>query len=407
MRSIFNKVAMGEKNPKWENSITRLNDLYKRSDDIRNEFMRDYNRILHCTAYRRLKHKTQVFFATENDHICTRIEHVNHVASVSYSLSHFLGLNTQLTNAIALGHDLGHAPFGHSGEEIISGIVEEELGEKFWHEKNSLRFVDKLETLQDDRAWEHNLNLTYAVRDGIISHCGEVDDNVITPREEFLDLGELREPSQYSPYTWEGCIVKIADKIAFIGRDMEDALELDVLSVDDLWALKKDIKTTLGIKVKSINNTALMHGFMIDLCDSSDPEEGIRISSDSLKLMKHLREFSYKNIYHHERLSYFQEYAELIIRSIYKALKGFYEKENTLANLKRYQHIYPLLIKEFTRWIIKYSSLEGMSRPREYKNSLVYDIKDEKDYRRSIIDFISGMTDNFAIKLFKELTTFL
>ena len=196
----FQKVSASPKNPKWTKMIERKEALYKQKDDIRNDFERDYTRILHSTAYRRLKHKTQVFFATQNDHICTRIEHVNHVVSVSYTLSTFLGLNTQLTNAIAIGHDLGHAPFGHAGESILSELSETQIGEKFWHEKNSLRFVDKIETLLDPRGKECNLDLTYAVRDGIISHCGEVDETALAPRAEAIHLENIAESNQYPPY---------------------------------------------------------------------------------------------------------------------------------------------------------------------------------------------------------------
>jgi dGTPase len=119
-RGLFSKVSAHEGNPKWEQGISRMQPLYKKPNEIRSEFARDYNRILHCTAYRRLKHKTQVFFATSHDHVCTRIEHVTHVSSVSYTIANYLGLNTELTNAIAIGHDLGHAPFGHAGEKFLA-----------------------------------------------------------------------------------------------------------------------------------------------------------------------------------------------------------------------------------------------------------------------------------------------
>ena len=115
----FASVSAHPENPKWKEYIRRDSELYERKNDIRSEFNRDYNRILHCNAYRRLKHKTQFFFATSNDHICTRLEHVNHVSSVSYTIADFLGLNTELTAAIAIGHDLGHAPFGHEGNESL------------------------------------------------------------------------------------------------------------------------------------------------------------------------------------------------------------------------------------------------------------------------------------------------
>ena len=170
----FEDVSICEDNDKYKRCIIRNGDIYKRSNDIRSEFNRDYNRILHSNAYRRLKHKTQVFFATKNDHICTRIEHVNHVSSVSYSIAKYLGLNTELTMAISIGHDIGHPPFGHDGERVLSNFTKNKLGYKFWHEKNSLRFADYIETLPTQTDKEVNLNLTYAVRDGIICHCGEV-----------------------------------------------------------------------------------------------------------------------------------------------------------------------------------------------------------------------------------------
>ena len=214
-RNIFKDYASNENNADWERHIERQAPLYKRKDDIRSEYERDYTRILHSLAYRRLKHKTQVFFNIDNDHICTRMEHVQHVESVSCTISKFLGLNTDLTRAIAMGHDLGHAPFGHEGEVELTNIRNELGLDAFWHERNSLRMIDKIELLQDNNKNYQNLNLTYAVRDGIISHCGEVDENGIKPRKEKIDLDTFKISGQYQAYTWEGCVVKIADKIAY------------------------------------------------------------------------------------------------------------------------------------------------------------------------------------------------
>lgn len=170
----FKEVAAIEENKNWNRLIHRENELYSRNNDIRSEFERDYTRVLHSLAYRRLKHKTQVFFNVDNDHICTRMEHVSHVESVSSTIGKFLGLNTELIRAIATAHDLGHAPFGHQGETVIKELTEKYLGTTFWHERNGLYFVDKVELLEDNNRFFQNLNLTYAVRDGIISHCGEV-----------------------------------------------------------------------------------------------------------------------------------------------------------------------------------------------------------------------------------------
>ena len=185
---IFKSVAANSSNPKWRLLIARPSELYSRSDEVRSPFSRDYTRILHSMAYRRLKHKTQVFFNIDNDHICTRMEHVSHVDSVSCTIAKALGLNDELTKAISIGHDLGHAPFGHHGERVISALTDKYLGKTFWHEQNGLRFVDKIELLEDNYKKQKNLNLTYAVRDGIISHCGELDENGLHPREDLIDL---------------------------------------------------------------------------------------------------------------------------------------------------------------------------------------------------------------------------
>ena len=155
----FIEVAMNEANKNWEAATRRANALYVRGSDYRSEFARDYTRILHSNGYRRMKHKTQVFFnAAGNDHICTRMEHVAHVESISSTIARTLGLNDELTRAIAMAHDIGHAPFGHEGERAISEITERDLGFKFWHEGNGLRFVDYIELLPDPQNIKINLD---------------------------------------------------------------------------------------------------------------------------------------------------------------------------------------------------------------------------------------------------------
>ena len=131
----FEGYGTFESNEKWKNAIKREAPMYNPmygKNNMRTDFDRDYTRVLNCDAYRRLKHKTQVFFAPQNDHICTRIEHVNLVDSISHTIANYLGLNTELTKAIASAHDLGHSPFGHQGEKILSEIAEREFGEKFF-----------------------------------------------------------------------------------------------------------------------------------------------------------------------------------------------------------------------------------------------------------------------------------
>lgn len=401
--NLFFSVSCSSGNPKYNTSILRQEPIYKKENDIRSEFARDYTRILHSNAYRRLKHKTQVFFATRNDHVCTRMEHVSLVSSVSYTISKFLGLNTELTNSIAIGHDLGHAPFGHAGEKIIKAILQEQIKEKFWHERNSLRFIDECETLEDPAGKLKNLNLTYAVRDGIICHCGEIDENALRPRDEFINSCDMTKPNEYSPYTWEGCIVKISDKISYIGRDIEDALTLNILDYSQL----KELRRIAKINIKEINNTILMHDFIIDLCTNSSPKKGICFSKNHLELINLVKAFNYDNIYYHKRLKSYIKYAELVINSIYTTLSELYNGEDTLNELEKYKKQYPLLIGNFYDWLWKFSDLNPRTdKLNKFENHIIYTIKDEKDYVRSIVDYISGMTDNFAINVFNELTSF-
>ena len=257
----FKDYAITPNNEKWENCIYRVGTLYQKEFEIRSDFERDYNRILNSSAYSRLKHKTQVFYATTNDHVCTRIEHVNIVASIAKTIARSLGLNVELVEAIAFGHDLGHSPFGHHGERVIAEImVDEKFPEPFWHEKNSLRMIDYIETLPNYYGEHDNLNLTYAVRDGIVCHCGEVDENALKPRNEFVDL-EYMKKGQYMPYTYEGCVVKISDKLAYIGRDIEDATRYNMFSKKDFATLKQIAQTFIKqkIKLKQINPTSLIY----------------------------------------------------------------------------------------------------------------------------------------------------
>ena len=296
MEGKFKEYSATPNNPNWEKIIKREKEIYKRENDMRSEFERDYTRILHCNAYRRLKHKTQVFFSPENDHVCTRIEHVMHVESVSYTIAKYFGLNTELTKAIATGHDIGHSPFGHAGERILSEISQKEIGETFWHERNGMEYVDKIELLQDmNQNWQ-NLNLTYAVRDGIISHCGEIDENSIKPREEAINLENYTKPNEYAPFTWEGCVVKISDKISYLGRDIEDALRFKILTEADIQELQHrlDVANT-GYDI--LNTTNIVNYLMSDLLKNTTLEKGLTFSQEGLNFINELKAFNYEKIY--------------------------------------------------------------------------------------------------------------
>ena len=388
MKNEFEKYATNENNPKWQNSIKREKEIYKRKNDIRSEFERDYNRILHCNAYRRMKHKTQVFFSPENDHICTRIEHVMHVESVSYTIAKYLGLNTELTKAIATGHDIGHSPFGHEGERILSQISERDIGEKFWHERNGMEFVDKIELLEDINKNKQNLNLTYAVRDGIISHCGEIDENCLKPREENINLNNYKVPNQYSPYTWEGCVVKISDKISYLGRDIEDAISLGILDEK-----LKDLYKILQSK-EVINNTVIINHLIWDLCENSTPEKGLCFSDETFNLLKEIKDFNYKHIYTARKIKPAIRYFSIVLNEIYFTLKSTYDGKNTAYKMRKLKKMYPEVVGNFQEWLENYWNQQ---RKNDNQNDIIVNMDDEKSFSKAIIYYISGMTDNFAI----------
>jgi len=421
----FAEAAMQPGNLKWEAAIKRQNDLYSRNSDIRSEFARDYTRILHSLAYRRLKHKTQVFFDTKNDHVCTRVEHVAHVDSVSYTIASALGLNTELTRAIAMGHDLGHAPFGHTGEKILSELSEKYIGKKFWHEQNGVHYVDNIELLESPDRNYYNMNLTYAVRDGIISHCGEVNDTRLKPRDDAIDLYKIEKAGKVQPFTWEGCVVKLSDTIAYLGRDIEDAITLGIIELNDLREL---YKISRQISQGTVNTSVIMHEFIVDIVKNSTPELGIGLSAERAAMLNEVKAFNYAKIYRNPKLQNFNDYAKLVLNSVFKEIMKYFDGAETLSGLEKVysrKHT-PKFVREFYSWVLKYCDISDMVRTADktetvdsigitdkaneltrYHNIKCYgDLSDKAVYTQAILDFISGMTDKYAIQCFEELISF-
>ena len=403
MENVFKDYAATINNPDWENISQRRKPLQTNPDDIRSVFDRDYTRIIHSNAYKRLKHKTQVFFSPESDHICTRSEHVSHVESISYTIASYLGLNTELTKAISVAHDIGHSPFGHSGEKILSTISQRDLGCTFWHEKNGLDFVDSIELLENKEKFKDNLNLTYAVRDGIISHCGEIDENSLKPRKEYIDLTTYTRPNQYAPYTWEGCVVKISDKISYIGRDIEDAITLGIIDehLNELYTLLH-----YDSPEKKINNTIIINYLVRDLAKNSSPDKGLCFSDEAFDLLNKIKEFNYRNIYFSDRIQPSIKYFELILNQIYDTLKSCYDGENTLNKLNYHlRNISLKLYDSFIGFLTYYYDL-GNRGELKLMNDVIFDFHNEKDFYKCIIYYISGMTDKFAIEIYNDIIGF-
>ncbi len=387
MRNLLQKVSVNPENPNWENIIKRQNSLYKRDNEIRSEFERDYTRVINSKAYRRLKHKTQVFFSPENDHICTRIEHVTLVESISYTIAKYFGLNTELTKAIATAHDIGHSPFGHQGEKIISELSKDFIQKPFWHEKNGLEFVDKVELLETPEGKIQPLDLTYGVRDGIISHCGEINENGLKPRTEYIDLYEYEHPNQYAPYTWEGCVVKIADKLSYLGRDIEDAITLGILDkklkeLHEVLKLDKDVK---------INNTVILNMFIKDLCENSSLENGLCFSDEKFEMLNNLKEFNYKNIYLSEKTLGSVDYFELVLNKLFWFLSRMNFRDDDMKK------ICPVLADDFNKWLKEFFSLDI-----NHRDIIISD----NEFLQAVIYYIAGMTDNFAIEMYNKIISF-
>lgn len=396
----FYSVSAREGSPKWEAANQREVSLYRRKNEVRSEFLRDYTRILHCGAFRRLKHKTQVFFSPQNDHICTRMEHVLHVESISVTIACALGLNEELTKAIAISHDLGHPPFGHKGERALDALMQRDVGERFWHEKNGLFFVDRIELLEDEFRNKKNLDLTYAVRDGIISHCGESDDRGVKPRDEVVDLSSCTAPNQYPPFTYEACVVKLADKISYLGRDIEDARSLRILNSEQIEQLENMVQPYLGA---NSNNTVIINHLINDLCENSSPEEGIRFSDRTNEMIRLIKQFNNANIYNTPRVKRADKFFDLVLSEIYEVLVSCFDGESTVERLEKLKKIHGYLADKFLEWLKPYCNRMGTLR---HKNVPVYDLCDRKDYCRAVIHFISGMTDKYAMDTYNSIICF-
>ncbi len=249
--------------------------------DVRTVFQRDRDRIIHSKSFRRLMHKTQVFLSPEGDHFRTRLTHTIEVSQIARTISRALALNEDLTEAISMGHDLGHTPFGHSGETILNRIYSGE----FKHNVQSLRVVDLLEFNGDKRG----MNLTEEVRDGILNHTGPV-----------------------MPFTPEGQVVKTSDRIAYINHDIDDALRSGVIKIGELP--EKSIKILGDTHKKRIDT------LVKDMITNSDGKREITLSEEKMEAMNNLRGFMFENVYHKGEVQLAEDISkvETIITSLFE-----------------------------------------------------------------------------------------
>ncbi len=247
--------------------------------DVRTCFQRDRDRIIHSKAFRRLKHKTQVFLSPEGDHYRTRLTHTLEVSQISRTIARALQLNEDLTEAIALGHDLGHTPFGHCGEEALNEVH----SSGFHHNEQSLRVVEFLEKGSNDRS---GLNLTKEVRDGILNHTG---------------------PN--NPMTLEGQIVKLCDRIAYINHDIDDAIRAGVLTMD---LFDKPVFDLIGKTHSKRINTLIL-----DVISTSDHSDEIKMSQHVSKAFLELRQYMFEHVYLNPEAKKEEVKARMIVKDLY------------------------------------------------------------------------------------------
>ncbi|MGI6090596.1 MAG: HD domain-containing protein [Saccharofermentanales bacterium] len=336
---------------------------------VRTMFERDTGRILYSMPFRRLRQKTQVFFNPRNDHICTRMEHVLYVMYLAETIGKALNLNQDLIRSISLGHDLGHAPFGHAGEEALNRIIKEEQGGfTFQHELHSLRTVDILAEHKDS----YGLNLSFEVRDGIASHCGEkINEFVLTPWRDKEEKDLIPGAKKHlMPATLEGCVVRIVDRIAYVGRDIEDAFRAGLMSFDDI---PRAIQNELGS-----SNSAIVNTLVMDVISQSYQQEAIIMSRAKGEALQELIQENYQRIYLSEPIMIYEEMVHNMIRGLMVAYLR--AGEGAFFNSTGGERV----LKNFN---------EYMQRHPEPDASAL----------RKTVDYIAGMTDHYATATFKAI----
>lgn len=343
---------------------------------VRTDFERDADRILYSMEFRRLRHKTQVFFNAKNDHICTRMEHVLYVGSISRTIARSLNLNQDLTYAISLGHDLGHAPFGHSGERVLDRCLKKSNPNySFQHEAHGLRVVDRLATrISKEKINEKcGLNLTFEVRDGIACHCGENYNEYYLERDTSKNSLHLSETPPYlqNPYTLEACLVRLVDKIAYVGRDIEDAVRVKLMDINDI---PSDICEELGYSNGEIINT-----LVCDIIENSYGKDYIKLSTEKGEALRELIQENIRLIYQTDKIKRYEKTAENVIEGLYFDL---------LENCKDVEKL-------------RTSSSKVYRQFYDFMADVGYN--EDEPCEQKVVDFIAGMTDNYAMKCFEDI----
>lgn len=342
--------------------------LNQESQDIRPNYFRDIDRIIYSLSYTRYIDKTQVFSHKENDHISKRMTHVQMVSKIARTIGRALSLNEDLIEAAALGHDLGHPPFGHTGEAILNKIsLELGLG-YFNHNIQSVRTLLKIENQGKGS------NLCLQTLDAIMCHNGEIElaeyypvsKDIETFLQEYnLSYQDNNIIKKLRPMTLEGCIVRVSDIIAYIGRDIEDAIRLGIIAKDDI---PQNIKNILGDNNRDIINTIIL-----DIITNSYQKPYIKISPNIFTAIKELKKFNYENIYY---------------------------KANTNEDINQYEMMFRKLIEVYYYQL--QNNKEEETIYQSYLNHMSKEYRQNNSNYRIIIDYIAGMTDDYFKKQYEK-----
>jgi len=329
--------------------------------DHRLPYKRDTDRILHSKAYSRYVDKTQVVYLVENDHITHRSLHVQLVSNFARGIAEILRLNIDLVEAIALGHDVGHAPFGHEGEGHLSALSIEHDNGPFSHPLQSCRLFTHIEPL--------NLGLT--VYDGFLCHDGGMSGTVLNPRfgktlEDFhKDIKEkqIHPDSNILPGTLEGCLVKLCDTMSYIGRDLEDAINLGIIKREDIP------KTYVGTTNREILGT-----LAADIIQNSYEQDYIAISDEAFEALRTLRRFNFQNIYYHPALKVESAKIKTSFRILFEWLLNDYQEKQQESYL--WEHF---IRKRTDAYHAQTNSVQ------------------------MVIDYIAGMTDSYFVRTLEKI----
>lgn len=351
-----------------DNEVIRFKEF---KEDYRPPFWHDTDRIIYNLSYARYSDKTQVFSFNDNDHVSKRMTHVQLVSKVARTIGRMLNLNEDLIEAAALGHDIGHTPLGHLGERIINDISLRELGEYFRHNVQGVRTY-----MYIDRKGSGS-NLSLQVLDAVLCHNGEMVSGEYHPKKKTKEdfLQEYHDAYTNSdiakeliPTTLEGCVVRISDIIAYIGRDIEDAIMIGVLSRDQI---PENIKNVLGSYNHSIIETII-----IDIINNSYGKPYIKMSDEVYKAIVELKQFNYDNIY---------------------------SKANTKEEEAYYTRGFNLLFDKYLE------DIEYNKKDSDIFVDFLSNMNDEYFLnavpKRMVIDFLAGMTDEYFISKYQELDT--